>query len=37
MMVGRSSSGFLTSANGFATGIIVPLSIPNGALVIVGK
>jgi hypothetical protein len=36
-MVGRNSGGALVSANGFATGVAVPVSVPNGALLIVGK
>lgn len=36
-MVGRNSSGTLVSANGFATGVTVPVAVPNGALLIVGK
>jgi PilM len=36
-MVGRNVSGTLISANGFSTGVTVPASVPNGALLIVGK
>lgn len=36
-MVGRNTSGFLVSARGFATGIVVSSSVPDGAILIVGK
>jgi hypothetical protein len=36
-MVGRNSSGTLVSANGLSTGITIPLAVPNGSIVIVGK
>ena len=36
-LVGRNVSGFLVSANGQATGIAVPASVPNGAITLVGK
>lgn len=36
-MVGRNVSGTLVSANGFSTGVTVPVAVPNGALLIVGK
>ena len=36
-MVGRNAGGTLVSANGFATGVLVPPAVPNGAILIVGK
>lgn len=36
-MVGRNQAGFLVSANGFGTGVVVPAAVPNGAILIVGK
>jgi hypothetical protein len=36
-MVGRNASGFLVSAKGFGTGVVVPATVPNGAILIVGK
>ena len=35
--VGRNSGGRLVGATGLATGIVVPATVPNGALLIVGK
>lgn len=35
--VGRNSGGQLVGASGYATGILVPVAVPNGALLIVGK
>ena len=35
--VGRNSAGQLVGATGYATGILVPAAVPNGALLIVGK
>lgn len=36
-MVGRNFSGTLISARGFASGVTVSATVPNGAIVIVGK
>ena len=36
-MVGRNAAGFLVSAKGFGTGVVVPAAVPNGAILIVGK
>lgn len=36
-MVGRNVAGFLVSAKGFGTGVVVPAAVPNGAILIVGK
>lgn len=36
-MLGRNVAGTLVSQNGFSTGIAVPVAIPNGAFVFVGK
>jgi len=35
--VGRNASGQLVGASGFATGILVPATVPNGALLMVGR
>jgi hypothetical protein len=35
--VGRNAGGQLVGAGGFATGIVVPATVPNGALLIVGR
>jgi hypothetical protein len=36
-MVGRNTGNMLVSANGFATGITIPSSVPTGSILIVGK
>lgn len=36
-MVGRNAAGFLVSAKGFGTGVVVPAAVPDGAILIVGK
>lgn len=36
-MVGRNAAGMLVSAKGFGTGVAVPVAVPNGAILIVGK
>lgn len=35
--VGRNSGGILVSANGLNTGISIPVTVPNGAIVLIGK
>ena len=35
--VGRNNTGALISANGFATGMTVPATVPNGAILMIGK
>jgi hypothetical protein len=35
--VGRNNGGQLVGATGLSTGILVPVAVPNGALLIVGK